>query len=75
MIMRNDTINHSVLFEVLPFGHFGIINVWHYLSFLHRHRPDLFSVFIRAVTIHQTHNSVCITIFDPWFDTNLDFLE
>ena len=23
--------------------------------------------------IHQTHNSVCIIIFDPRFDTNLDF--
>ena len=28
----------------------------------------------RAVTINQTHDLVCITIFDPRFDTNLDFL-
>ena len=27
----------------------------------------------RAVTINQTHDLVCITIFDPRFDTNLDF--
>ena len=30
-------------------------------------------VTVRAVTIHQTHDSVCITIFDPGFNTNLDF--
>ena len=32
-------------------------------------------VIIRAVAIHQTHDSVCITIFDSRFDTNLDFFR
>ncbi len=30
-------------------------------------------VFIRAVTIHQTHDSVRITIFDPRFGSYHDF--
>ena len=29
---------------------------------------------IRAVTIHQTHDAVRITNFDPRFNTNLDLL-
>ncbi len=33
------------------------------------------SLFARAVTIHQTHDSVCITIFDPRFGSYHDFFR
>ncbi len=32
-----------------------------------------FNIYIRAVTIHQTHDSVRITIFDPRFGSYHDF--
>ncbi len=31
------------------------------------------NIYIRAVTIHQTHDSVRITIFDPRFGSYHDF--
>ena len=61
---QSDTVYFTPTYKI---KHYGLQCIYNRFLFFGFSKSD------RAVTIHQTHDSVCITIFDPQFDTNLDF--
>ena len=75
LLKRGDRTHHDddvcVFSRCFP----GVPSVNLNLLTVYNHIDAVWCVVIRAVTIHQTHDSVCITIFDPQFDTNHNFFK